>query len=233
MACSSSKRNSARARAVSVLPTPVGPRKIKEPMGRLGSLRPARERRMALATMPSAASWPTTRSRKRSSIVMSFFTSPSSMRETGMPVHLLTILAMSSSSTSSFNMRAAPPLPSCAALSFLSSASSLGSSPYWICAARSRWPLRVCSSASKRRSSIFFLSSLMRLMASRSLVQRAARAVIFSVSSATSRSTSAAALDAIAIGLALQSCAFDFERRPLTLQSGRCSVGFEPILNGQ
>jgi hypothetical protein len=30
---SSSKRNSARARAVSVLPTPVGPRKMKLPMG--------------------------------------------------------------------------------------------------------------------------------------------------------------------------------------------------------
>src|SRR5712664_1228445 len=31
---SSSKRNSASARANSVLPTPVGPRKINEPMGR-------------------------------------------------------------------------------------------------------------------------------------------------------------------------------------------------------
>src|SRR6202035_3916425 len=41
---SSSKRNSARARASSVLPTPVGPRKMNEPMGRLGSLSPARER---------------------------------------------------------------------------------------------------------------------------------------------------------------------------------------------
>ena len=35
MACSSSNRNSASARAVSVLPTPVGPRKMNEPMGRL------------------------------------------------------------------------------------------------------------------------------------------------------------------------------------------------------
>jgi len=35
--------------------------------------------------------------------------------------------------------------------------------------------LRVCSSASKRRASIFFFSSLMRLMASRSLVQRERR----------------------------------------------------------
>ena len=68
MAASSSKRNSARARAVSVLPTPVGPRKMKLPMGCLGSLRPARLRRMALATTVSAASWPTTRWRSRSSI---------------------------------------------------------------------------------------------------------------------------------------------------------------------
>ena len=108
MACSSSKRNSASARAVSVLPTPVGPRKMNEPIGRFGSLKPARERRIALATTVSAASWPMTRSRSRFSISTSFFTSPSSIRETGIPVHLLTILAMSSSSTSSFNMRATP-----------------------------------------------------------------------------------------------------------------------------
>ena len=35
MAFSSSNRNSARARASSVLPTPVGPRKMNEPIGRL------------------------------------------------------------------------------------------------------------------------------------------------------------------------------------------------------
>jgi hypothetical protein len=40
IACSSSNRNSASARAVSVLPTPVGPRKMNEPIGRLGSCRP-------------------------------------------------------------------------------------------------------------------------------------------------------------------------------------------------
>ena len=50
MACSESKRNSARARASSVLPTPVGPRKMKEPSGRLGSWRPERARRTALLT---------------------------------------------------------------------------------------------------------------------------------------------------------------------------------------
>ena len=57
-ALSSSKRNSARARASSVLPTPVGPRKMNEPIGRLGSLRPARARRTASATASTARSWP-------------------------------------------------------------------------------------------------------------------------------------------------------------------------------
>ena len=50
IARSSSNRYSARARASSVLPTPVGPRNRKLPIGRCGSERPARERRMALAT---------------------------------------------------------------------------------------------------------------------------------------------------------------------------------------
>ena len=53
-----SKRNSASARASSVLPTPVGPRKRNEPIGRLGSARPARERRIAPATASIASSWP-------------------------------------------------------------------------------------------------------------------------------------------------------------------------------
>ena len=44
MAFSSSNRNSARARASSVLPTPVGPRKMNEPIGRLGSFSPERAR---------------------------------------------------------------------------------------------------------------------------------------------------------------------------------------------
>src|SRR5213594_1379204 len=41
IACSSSNRNSASARASSVLPTPVGPRKMNEPSGRFGSWRAA------------------------------------------------------------------------------------------------------------------------------------------------------------------------------------------------
>ena len=50
IARSSSKRNSASARATSVLPTPVGPRKRNDPIGRLGSERPARLRRIAAQT---------------------------------------------------------------------------------------------------------------------------------------------------------------------------------------
>ena len=42
-----SNMNSASARASSVLPTPVGPRNRKLPIGRFGSCRPARERRSA------------------------------------------------------------------------------------------------------------------------------------------------------------------------------------------
>ena len=82
-----SNMNSASARASSVLPTPVGPRNRKVPIGRSGSCRPARERRRALATAATASSWPTTRWCRRSSMWMSFSTSPSSRRETGMPVH--------------------------------------------------------------------------------------------------------------------------------------------------
>ena len=50
-------RNCARARATSVLPTPVGPRNRNEPAGRFGLFRPARERRMARASAMIAFSW--------------------------------------------------------------------------------------------------------------------------------------------------------------------------------
>src|SRR5207249_2595117 len=51
MARSSSNRNSASARASSVLPTPVGPRNRNEPIGRLGSWSPARARRQVAETL--------------------------------------------------------------------------------------------------------------------------------------------------------------------------------------
>ena len=61
IARSSSNMNSASARASSVFPTPVGPRKMNEPIGRFGSCRPVRARRSAFATASTASSWPTTR----------------------------------------------------------------------------------------------------------------------------------------------------------------------------
>ncbi len=94
-----SNRNSASALHSSVLPTPVGPRNRNEPLGRRGSARPARERRMAFETIFTASSWPTTRFDSASSMRSSFSFSPSSIFETGMPVHLETTSAISSSVT--------------------------------------------------------------------------------------------------------------------------------------
>ena len=74
-------------------------------MGRLGSLNPARLRRMALATAETASSCPTTRSWRVDSSRTSFCTSPSMRRDTGTPVQRLTTSAMSSGSTSSFKKR--------------------------------------------------------------------------------------------------------------------------------
>ena len=61
MASSEPNMASANALDSSVLPTPVGPKNRKEPMGRLGSFRPTRPLRMALATAVTASSWPMTR----------------------------------------------------------------------------------------------------------------------------------------------------------------------------
>ena len=89
IALSSSKRNSASAFAVSVLPTPVGPRKRKLPMGRFGSWSPLRARgarRWRPPPPPAAGRSPAARS--RSSMWTSFCISPSSSRLTGMCVQL-------------------------------------------------------------------------------------------------------------------------------------------------
>src|SRR5215218_9472690 len=71
IAASSPKRASARVRASSVFPTPVGPRNRKLPMGRFGSESPARARLTASATASTASSWPITRSWSCSSRCMS------------------------------------------------------------------------------------------------------------------------------------------------------------------
>src|SRR2546422_6116600 len=83
-------------------PTPVGPRKMNEPVGRCGSWSPARARRTAFATAASASFCPMTRLPSSSSSLTSRSFSDSSILVTGIPVHLDTISAMSSASTSSF-----------------------------------------------------------------------------------------------------------------------------------
>ena len=55
-ASSSPNINSASALAKRVFPTPVGPAKTKQPIGRLGSLSPERLRRTALDMLLIAAS---------------------------------------------------------------------------------------------------------------------------------------------------------------------------------
>ena len=91
--------NSASAFASSVLPTPVGPRKRKLPIGRFGSFSPARARRTARLSVEIACSCPTTRALSVSSIFRSRAVSASAKRITGMPVHIETTAATSSSVT--------------------------------------------------------------------------------------------------------------------------------------
>jgi hypothetical protein len=128
MALSSSNRNSASARASSVFPTPVGPRNRNEPIGRRGSLSPARARRTASDTAMIASSWPTTRSWSRSSMWMSLAVSPSMSRLTGMPVQAPTISAISSAVTSSLRSEPAP----CSLASSASWAASWSSRAFFV-----------------------------------------------------------------------------------------------------
>src|SRR3989441_1146643 len=93
----SANRKRASARASSVLPTPVGPEKMNDPIGRLGSLRPARLRRMAREITAIASSWPTTVSCISCSIRSRRAVSASWSRVTGIPVQRDTMNATPSS----------------------------------------------------------------------------------------------------------------------------------------
>jgi hypothetical protein len=104
--------NSASAFASSVFPTPVGPRKMNEPIGRFGSFRPARARRTARETVSIASCCPMTRWWRASSILSSRSDSSCAMRVTGMPVHIATTWAISSSST----VGASPAIVACHSL---------------------------------------------------------------------------------------------------------------------
>src|ERR1051326_6010038 len=72
--------NSASFCARKVLPTPVGPRKMNEPIGRRGSFKSARLRRSAFEIAVTASSWPITLPFSSSSILRSFSVSACSIR---------------------------------------------------------------------------------------------------------------------------------------------------------
>ena len=78
------------------MPTPVGPRNKNEPKGLPGSLNPALERIIVLATEAKASSCPTIFFLNSSLINNNFVLSNSIILSTGIPVHLETIEATSS-----------------------------------------------------------------------------------------------------------------------------------------
>ena len=123
---SSSNSCSAKALATSVLPTPVGPKNIKEPIGRFSSWICAFERKIASVTNSSAWSWPTTRFAKTCSRWSNFVRSLSTKRLTSTPVQRETIFAIISSSTVSWIK--APSLSVVLTLAIF--ASSSGITPY-------------------------------------------------------------------------------------------------------
>mmetsp|Transcript_46722 Transcript_46722/g.111230 ORF Transcript_46722/g.111230 Transcript_46722/m.111230 type:complete len:624 (-) Transcript_46722:643-2514(-) len=96
-----SSLNSSRAsdRAVSVFPTPDGPRNRKHPVGRSELPRPARERRTAFAMHATGLSCPTTMLLRRSTSVRTLSFSVWFSRDTGMPVERATTSAICSGPT--------------------------------------------------------------------------------------------------------------------------------------
>ena len=163
IASSVSKRYPASALQSSVLPTPVGPRNRKLPIGRFCSPSPARLRRTASATASTASGWPTTRFFRSASMWRSFCRSLSTSLLTGMPVQRLTTAAIASASTSSFT--SVSPVArrfcrlSCAACC---SASSALISPCRMRAAFSKLPTRCACSASNFFSSMRLAALLTR-----------------------------------------------------------------------
>ena len=111
IARSSSKRKSASDLASSVLPVPVGPRNRNDPVGRLGSEIPARERRTASLTARTASAWPISRRPITCSISSSLAVSPCSILPVGMPVQASTTSAICWAPTSSPTRGSTPSVP--------------------------------------------------------------------------------------------------------------------------
>ena len=126
-----SNRLYARVLARYVLPTPVGPKNINEPIGLLGSFKPATDLSIVSATALTASSCPLTLSFIWSSRcnIFSFLVSVSF--DTGIPVHLETISAISSAVTSCFNKEFSFPSLSTLFCCSCNSFSRVASFPYF------------------------------------------------------------------------------------------------------
>ena len=203
IARSSSKRKSASDLASSVLPVPVGPRKRNEPVGRLGSAMPARERRTASLTARTASRWPISRSPMTSSIRSSLAVSPSSSRPVGMPVQASTTSAICSAPTSS------PTSGSSSERLGLLDASRSASRARGSGRRGSRWPRRGCPRAVSLSASIAQLVELaaqLALALERGLLrsQRASSARSSSSRSARSARSRGEPLDGGVVGLLLE-----------------------------
>ena len=133
---SSSNRLAASALASSVFPTPVGPRKRKEPIGFVGSLIPAFERMIASVTFVTPSSCPTTRLCSSSSRCNVLFRSLSLNFATGIPVQREIIFAISSSVTFSWTSDKSRSLSLSSSIS--SSRCICGNTPYCNSAAFSK-----------------------------------------------------------------------------------------------
>ncbi len=99
--CSLSNNSLASTFANCVLPTPVCPKKINDPIGLLGSFNPARFLCIALTTFPTASSCPITLPLICSGNFESFLLSVCAILFTGMPDIIETTSATLSSLTSS------------------------------------------------------------------------------------------------------------------------------------
>ena len=143
------EQGSARALHSSVLPTPVGPRKRKQPVGRSGSFRPTRPRRTARATAFTASSWPTTRRWRASSRWSSRWLSAWVRVVTGTPVQPDTTAATSSAVTAPVFWPERQ-----AAFSRSSSLRKSSSASRSMAAFSKSWP-RMASSFSRRASATF------------------------------------------------------------------------------
>mmetsp|Transcript_43852 Transcript_43852/g.115720 ORF Transcript_43852/g.115720 Transcript_43852/m.115720 type:complete len:372 (+) Transcript_43852:197-1312(+) len=104
------KSEEAIALVISVLPVPEGPRKRKEPRGRMRFFRPAALIRTVLATASAASSWPKTLALSVGPRLSKRSRSVRESRCTGMQVHRATTPAMSSMVTTSFRSDTTWPL---------------------------------------------------------------------------------------------------------------------------